>query len=71
MELTALSHSLIATSLLAVFFYAGMYMDKRKRIEEAIANTLDTLEKNNYIVCKEDKDGQKILQEVIAKSEPL
>lgn len=71
MELTALSHSLIATSLLAVFFYAGMYMDKRKRIEEAIANTLDTLEKNNYIVCKEDKDGQKILQEVIAKPEPL
>ena len=67
MELTALEHSLIATSLLFIFYQAGRFTDKRKYIEEAIANTLATLEDNNYIICEEDEDGQKVLQEVIRK----
>jgi len=71
MELTAVSHSIIATSLLAIFYYAGMWVDKRSRIEEAIAKTLQTLEDNNYIICHEDEQGQKVLQEVIAKPETL
>jgi hypothetical protein len=67
----AIEHSIIATTLLAVFYYAGMWVDKRNRIEEAIANTLATLEDNNYIICEEDEDGQKVLQEVVRKPETL
>jgi hypothetical protein len=67
----AIEHSVIATTLLAVFYYAGMFVDKRKRVEEAIANTLATLEDNNYIICETDEDGQKVLQEVVRKPETL
>ena len=67
----AIEHSIIATTLLAVFYYAGMWVDRRNRIEEAIANTLATLEDNNYIICEEDEDGQKVLQEVVRKPETL
>jgi hypothetical protein len=67
----AIEHSIIATTLLAVFYYAGMWVDKRNRIEEAIANTLATLEDNNYIICDTDDDGQKVLQEVVRKPETL
>ena len=65
--MTGLEHAVLATFVLWVFYQVGKYQANRQKIEEAIANTLDTLEKNNYIICKEDEDGQKILQEVIAK----
>jgi len=69
--MTAIEHSLIATFLLFVFYQAGRWSDKRKMVEEAVANTLQTLEENNYIVCHEDEDGQKVLQEVIEKPKVL
>ena len=69
--MTGLEHAVIATFFLWLFYTVGRYQANRQKIEEAIANTLDTLEKNKYIVCKTDKDGQKILQEVIEKPKGL
>lgn len=65
--MTGLEHAILATFCLWVFYQVGKYQINKEKIEEAIANTLDTLEKNNYIVCREDEDGQKILQEVVEK----
>jgi hypothetical protein len=65
--MTGIEHSIIATGLLWIAYQVGRYVDKRALIEEAIANTLVTLEDNNYIICEEDDDGQKVLQEVVRK----
>ena len=65
--MTAIEHALLATFFLWVFYQFGKYQINKTKIEEAIANTLDTLEKRNYIICREDENGQKVLQEVIEK----
>lgn len=69
--MTGLEHAILATALLAVFYYAGRYQTNKKDIETAIANTLDVLEQNNYIVCKTTESGDKELLEVIAKPKGL
>ena len=69
--MTAIEHAVLATFFLWVFYQFGKYQVNRKKIEEAIANTLDTLEKRGYIICKTTPDGQKELQEVIEKPKGL
>jgi hypothetical protein len=69
--MTGLEHAVLATFCLWLFYTVGRYQNNRQKIEEAIANTLDTLEKNNYIVCRTMPDGQKELQEVIEKPKGL
>jgi len=69
--MTGIEHSIIATAVCAAFYYFGKHVDKKEMIEDAIARTLDTLEQNNFIICKTDGDGQKVLQEVIEKPKGL
>ena len=69
--MTAIEHAIVATFFLWLFYQFGKWQINKQKIEEAIANTLDVLEKKNYIVCKTDDDGQKVLQEVIEKPKGL
>ena len=58
----ALEHSILATGLLAVFYYVGVHMGKKVAVEDAIELTLDTLEKRNFIkVVYNEKTKEKDL----------
>ena len=57
--MTGMEHALVATSMLAVFFYVGKWMGKKEKVEDIITHTLDTLEKNNMIKVKKDNNGNK------------
>lgn len=59
--MTAIEHSIIATGLLALFFYFGKHVGKKNRVEDAIEHTLDMLEKGNFIKVKTLKNGEKEL----------
>lgn len=45
----ALDHSVIATGLLALFYYVGVYYGKRKKTEDIVDAMLDKLEAGGYI----------------------
>ena len=57
--MTGLEFSMVATPVLAAFFYFGKYQGKKEKIEHIIDHTLTQLEKNNMIKVKVDKNGEK------------
>lgn len=58
----AVEHTLLATGLLAAFYYWGIHVGKKDSIEEIIEHTLDTLEKGNYVkVVYNEKTKEKEL----------
>lgn len=57
--MTGLEFSLVATPILAGFFYFGKHQGKKEKIEHIIDHTLNQLEKNNMIKVKVDKNGEK------------
>lgn len=60
--MTGFEHSIIATSLLALFFYVGRYIGRGQASEDIIEKTLITLEDKGYIYCTVNADGEKELQ---------
>jgi len=66
--MTAIEHALLATFVLWICYQWGRYESKKELIEEAIANTLDVLETNNYIKCRTLENGEKQLLEVVEKT---
>ena len=60
--------SLITTSALALFFYAGKYVGGKKKTADIVDSMLDKLEQGNFIQTKPDeKTGEK---ELIAIDKP-
>lgn len=59
--MTGIEHAILATSLLAAFFYVGKWMGKKEKVEDVIEHTLDTLEQGNYIKVIVQKNGDKEL----------
>jgi len=58
--MTGLEFSLVATPILAGFFYFGKRQGKKEKIEHIIDHTLNQLEKNNMIkVSVDKKTGEK------------
>ena len=56
--MTAIEHAILATSILAAFFYYGKYLGKKQVVDEIIEHTLATLEKGNYIKVKYHGDSK-------------
>lgn len=60
--MTAIEHSIIATLILAAFYYFGRYQGQKFKVEGAIEATLDMLERENFIkVQTDEKNGEKTL----------
>ena len=53
--MTGIEHAILATSVLAAFFYVGRWMGKKEKVEDIVEHTLNTLEKNNMIKVEVDK----------------
>ena len=53
--MTGIEHAILATSVLATFFYVGKWMGKKEKVEDIVEHTLNTLEKNNMIKVEVDK----------------
>jgi len=62
--MTGLEHTIIAVLMLMVFFYTGKFIGAKVKIENAIAQTLETLEERGFILTKENDNGEKELIEV-------
>jgi|TARA_R110000824_G_scaffold23819_1_gene84658 hypothetical protein len=63
--------TVITTTVLATFYYAGRYLAKRSLAESLIENVLESLEKDGLIATRTDKDGEKEIipiSDVIAKA---
>lgn len=63
--------TVITTTVLATFYYAGRYLAKRSLVENIIENVLESLEKDGLIATRTDKDGEKEIipiSDVIAKA---
>tara|TARA_B100000035_G_C20818061_1_gene472995 strand:+ start:22 stop:234 length:213 start_codon:yes stop_codon:yes gene_type:complete len=60
--MTGIEHSILATSLLAAFYYYGRWKGKKEKVEDIIEHTLNTLEKGNFVKVKKcEKTGDKEL----------
>jgi hypothetical protein len=59
--MTGLEHSILATGLLALFYYFGRHVGQRQKVENIVEHTLDMLEANSFIKVKIDKNGDKEL----------
>jgi len=63
--------TVITTTVLATFYYAGRYLAKRSLVEDVIETVLNSLEKDGLIETKTDKDGEKEIipiSDIIAKA---
>ena len=60
--------TVITTTVLATFYYAGRYLAKRSLAESLIENVLERLEKDGLIATRTDKNGEK---DIIPISEPF
>ena len=63
--------TIITTTVLASFFYAGRFLTKKSLVEDIIENVLECLEKDGLIETKTDKDGEKEIipiSDIIAKA---
>lgn len=60
--MTGIEHSIIATVLLAVFYYVGRHVGRGENTEHVIEQTLISLEDRGYIYCITNEDGEKELQ---------
>lgn len=63
--MTGLEHAVLATFFLWVFYQWGRVSSDKKRVEDAISSTLDTLEKQGFIMTKTLKNGEKELVKVV------
>lgn len=63
--MTGLEHAVLATFFLWVFYMWGRVSSDKKRVEDAISSTLDTLEKQGFIMTKTLKNGEKELVKVV------
>ena len=60
--MTGIEHSILATAMLAAFYYYGRWKGKQEKVEDIIEHTLNTLEKGNFVKVKKcDKTGDKEL----------
>jgi hypothetical protein len=59
--MTALEHAVLATGLLAIFFYYGKWLGRKEKTEDIIETTLNTLEVGNFIKVKIHDNGEKEL----------
>lgn len=60
--MTGIEHAILATTCLAVFYYAGRWIGKKEKVEDIVEHTLNTLEKGNFVKVKYDKEkGEKEL----------
>ena len=60
--MTGIEHSILATGLLAAFYYYGRWQGKKEKVEDIIEHTLNTLEKGNFVKVKKcEKTGDKEL----------
>mgnify|MGYP000598341114 FL=1 len=60
--MTGIEHAILATSVIADFFYTGKWMGKKEKVEDIIEHTLNTLEKGNFVKVKTcQKSGEKEL----------
>ena len=63
--------TVITTTVLATFYYAGRYLAKRSLVENLIENVLESLEKDGLNATRTDKNGEKDIipiSDVIAKA---
>ena len=63
--------TVITTTVLATFYYAGRYLAKRSLAESLIENVLERLEKDGLIATRTDKNGEKDIipiSEIIEKA---
>lgn len=63
--MTGIEHAILATLTLFVFYQWGRISSNKKDVKQAIENTLDTLEKNGFIMTKTLKNGEKELVKVV------
>lgn len=59
--MTGIEHAILATGMLAVFYYYGKWVGRKEKVEDVIEHTLSTLEQGNYIKVIVDKNGDKEL----------
>ena len=60
--MTGIEHAILATSVIAAFFYTGKLLGKKEKVEDIIEHTLNTLEKGNFVKVKTcQKSGEKEL----------
>ena len=60
--MTGIEHAILATSVIASFFYTGKWVGKKEKVEDIIEHTLNTLEKGNFVKVKTcQKSGEKEL----------
>lgn len=60
--MTGMEHAILATSVIAAFFYTGKWLGKKEKVEDIIEHTLNTLEKGNFVKVKTcQKSGEKEL----------
>jgi hypothetical protein len=60
--MTGIEHSIFATGLLAIFYYVGMHVGKKEKIEDIVNTMLDKLERGNFIKVElDEKTGEKEL----------
>ena len=62
--MTGIEHSILATGLLAIFYYVGMHVGKKEKIEDIVNTMLDKLERGNFI--KVELDEKTVEKELIA-----
>jgi len=55
--MTGIEHSILATVMLAGFYYYGKWIGRKEKVEDVIEHTLDTLEQGNYIKVIVQKNG--------------
>ena len=64
------THTIIATSAIAVAYSLGRYVQNNTLHEKVVGWVLEKLEKDGFVQTKTDKDGEKELMkisEIIAK----
>ena len=60
--MTGIEHAILATSVIAAFFYTGKWLGKKEKVEDIIEHTLNNLEKGNLVKVKTcQKSGEKEL----------
>jgi hypothetical protein len=59
--MTGIEHSILATAMLAGFYFWGKWVGRKEKVEDVIEHTLDTLEQGNYIKVIVQKNGDKEL----------
>jgi len=61
--MTAIEHSILATFVIAVFYYFGHWKGRKEKVDDVVEYTLDTLEANGFIITEWD-GKEKQLQKV-------